>query len=91
MTRPLIQINDVVREMDDAEYAEWVSKADEREAAQASAQRAIRNQLLSKCDWTQVADAPVNRELWAPYRQQLRDVTQQPGFPHGIEWPLPPT
>jgi len=35
--------------------------------------RAIRNDLLKESDWTQVADAPVNREAWATYRQALRD------------------
>ena len=32
-----------------------------------------RDQLLAASDWTQVADAPVDREAWATYRQQLRD------------------
>ena len=36
--------------------------------------RATRNQLLAASDWTQVADAPVDREAWATYRQQLRDA-----------------
>ena len=28
---------------------------------------------------------------WASYRQQLRDLPQQPGFPFEIEWPDKPT
>ena len=32
-----------------------------------------RNRLLTESDWTQVADAPVDREAWATYRQALRD------------------
>ena len=35
--------------------------------------RAVRNDLLAQSDWTQVADAPVDREAWAKYRQALRD------------------
>ena len=35
--------------------------------------RAVRNDLLSQSDWTQLPDAPVNREAWATYRQALRD------------------
>ena len=35
--------------------------------------RAVRNDLLSQSDWTQLPDAPVNREAWAKYRQALRD------------------
>jgi hypothetical protein len=35
--------------------------------------RAVRNDLLAQSDWTQLPDAPVNREAWAKYRQALRD------------------
>ena len=35
--------------------------------------RAKRNELLAQSDWTQVADAPVDQEAWATYRQALRD------------------
>jgi len=52
--------------------------------------RSERDALLAKSDWTQVADAPVDAEAWAVYRQALRDVPQQSGFPGDIEWPTPP-
>ena len=32
-----------------------------------------RDRLLAESDWTQVADAPVDRQAWATYRQALRD------------------
>ena len=35
--------------------------------------RLHRDRLLKESDWTQVADAPVNQEAWATYRQTLRD------------------
>ena len=35
--------------------------------------RLHRDRLLEESDWTQVADAPVNQEAWATYRQALRD------------------
>jgi hypothetical protein len=35
--------------------------------------RSQRDGFLAASDWTQVADAPVDREAWATYRQQLRD------------------
>jgi hypothetical protein len=40
-----------------------------------------RDRLLKESDWTQVADAPVDREAWATYRQTLRDfpATWTPG------------
>ncbi|MFN7318394.1 MAG: tail fiber assembly protein [bacterium] len=90
MTRPIIQINDVVRPMNDEEYAEWLSEQPERDAQQAAAVRAERNSRLVKCDWTQLPDAPVDHQPWLAYRQQLRDVTSQPGFPWTIEWPPQP-
>ena len=32
-----------------------------------------RDRLLVESDWTQVADAPVDQQAWATYRQALRD------------------
>lgn len=52
--------------------------------------RATRDQLLKSCDWTQVADAPVDKVAWAAYRQALRDVPAQSGFPQTIDWPAAP-
>ena len=52
--------------------------------------RQQRNQLLNACDWTQLPDAPVLRASWATYRQQLRDVTAQAGFPWEVQWPVQP-
>jgi len=58
---------------------------------QLSAQaRSQRDALLSKSDWTQVSDAPVDQSAWAEYRQALRDVPQQAGFPTEITWPQIP-
>lgn len=53
--------------------------------------RAQRNILLAESDWTQVADAPVNKTAWAAYRQELRDITEQAGFPTEVIWPTKPT
>jgi hypothetical protein len=52
--------------------------------------RSQRDKLLSESDWTQVIDAPVNQEAWATYRQSLRNVPQQDGFPTTIVWPVKP-
>jgi hypothetical protein len=52
--------------------------------------RARRNRLLNASDWTQVADAPVDQAAWAAYRQALRDIPEQPGFPRDVEWPTKP-
>lgn len=62
----------------------------ERTEAKATEVRQQRNQLLSACDWTQLPDAPVPPAPWAAYRQQLRDVTGQAGFPWDVVWPEAP-
>lgn len=62
-----------------------------RNDAQAAAVRADRNAKLSASDWTQVADAPVDKAAWAAYRQALRDITAQAGFPWNVTWPEAPT
>lgn len=54
--------------------------------------RQERNQKLTACDWTQLPDVdPAISSAWAPYRQALRDVPEQPGFPDNVQWPVPPT
>jgi hypothetical protein len=52
--------------------------------------REDRNFLLASSDWTQVIDAPVNQNEWAVYRQALRDLTNQTGFPWTVNWPTKP-
>lgn len=52
--------------------------------------REQRNKLLSKSDWTQLPDAPVDQAAWAGYRQELRDLTEQVGFPTEVIWPTAP-
>lgn len=52
-----------------------------------------RERLLRECDWTALTDVPMAADLrayWAAYRQDLRDITEQPGFPGAITWPAPP-
>lgn len=50
-----------------------------------------RNQLLQESDWTQLADIPQEtKDRWEPYRQALRDITDQPGYPNTVTWPTKP-
>ena len=60
------------------------------DASQADSVRAERNRKLTASDWTQVADAPVDQTAWAAYRQALRDVPTQAGFPWDVTWPTEP-
>lgn len=55
--------------------------------------RTQRDALLSACDWTQMPDSPLSEEekaAYQAYRQALRDVPQQEGFPETINWPKEP-
>lgn len=62
----------------------------QKDAEQAKSVRAERDKKLAECDWTQVADAPVDKTVWATYRQALRDVTAQEGFPWTVTYPEKP-
>jgi hypothetical protein len=61
-----------------------------KDADQAKSVRTSRNEKLKESDWTQVIDSPVDQTVWATYRQALRDVTAQEGFPWTITWPEQP-
>ena len=64
---------------------------DALDAQQAKAVRDDRNRRLSDCDWTQGKDiADAVSQPWATYRQALRDVPAQAGFPWTIVWPDKP-
>ncbi|CUH67961.1 hypothetical protein TG4357_03308 [Thalassovita gelatinovora] len=68
-------------------------KAEQRgveRTAMARNARAGRDRLLAACDWTQLPDAQCDSSAWAAYRQALRDLTDQAGFPHQINWPAKP-
>lgn len=70
----------------------WIvrDKTVEENAAQAASVRADRNSRLAACDWTQLADSTADKTAWATYRQALRDITAQQGFPWNVTWPVEP-
>lgn len=87
--------NDNTKKVD----GQWVFSFDieayeaEQTTQLATEERGKRDSLLAACDWTQFADSPLEAEgmtLWQDYRQALRDVPQQDGFPGSINWPDPP-
>lgn len=51
---------------------------------------AERNRRLAATDFYMLRDAPAAPEGVAEYRQALRDITDQPGFPETVEWPKLP-
>jgi hypothetical protein len=69
--------------------------ADAIDNTQATSVRQQRDDKLAKCDWTDTASAPARLgqavyEQWQTYRQALRDLTKQNGFPWSITWPDEP-
>lgn len=95
-TRYQVAFRDGVEQIDGKWYSKFsVSDMDAEgiaatDSAQAAAVRSDRNTKLSASDWTQVADAPVDKAAWAAYRQALRDISGQAGFPWTIDWPEMP-
>lgn len=71
---------------------EWVFEEDqETKDMYLRGLRTERNNRLAESDWTQLADAPVNREAWAAYRQTLRDMPNSTANPASPVWPEKPT
>ena len=72
----------------------WLAYAKQQETEQqAQTIRGTRDKLLSDTDWTQTDDAPVSandREAMQQYRQKLRNITAQSGFPSSVKWPEKP-
>lgn len=69
--------------------------ADPREITERSNDRAQhiryeRDVRLKDSDWTQLADSPVDKKVWEQYRQELRNITKQEGFPWSVQWPVKP-
>ena len=59
-------------------------------AEQAASIRASRTEKLKDCDWTQISDSTADKAAWATYRQALRDISAQAGFPWTVVWPTQP-
>ena len=56
------------------------------------AEEAVRNkrdQLLKETDWMALSDVTMSAEMTS-YRQALRDITDQTGFPYSVVWPTKP-
>lgn len=91
-TEKLVNVDPYIE--DDGVFAVEVQPLTEEEIAARNDSQwakvcADRNKRLAECDWTQLPDAPVDATLWAAYRQELRDITQQPD-PFNIVWPQEP-
>jgi len=55
----------------------------------AASMRDERDRKLAATDWMGLSDVTMSAE-WATYRQSLRDISAQEGFPHSVTWPTEP-
>ena len=70
----------------DTKKAAWDAGANDRKAAEV---RAERNAKITACDWRVLPDVS-NSDVWKTYRQALRDIPAQSGFPNNVTWPDAP-
>ena len=77
-------------EFTEAEYAEYEASLPQVEVSYQEhlekTVRAERDLKLAETDWTASTDVTMTAEMTA-YRQALRDVPAQAGFPNTIDWP----
>lgn len=74
---------------------QWVdTRTEQQKYDDAAAQvKKKRDFLLYESDWTQIPNNPLTNEqqqAWAVYRQELRDIPQQAGYPFNVDWPIAP-
>lgn len=88
------QVVDMPAKPDGEAYFDFDSKQWEPDfAQQSSLVKNQRDQLLSQSDWTQIPNnplTPAKQQEWAVYRQELRDITSQSGYPFNVIWPVQP-
>lgn len=81
----------VIRDATPEELAQAEKDRLESKKREVDGLRIQRDQLLAATDWTQAKDIPdAVSSKYAAYRQALRDVPQQSGFPENIVWPVKP-
>jgi len=67
--------------------------AHEAHEAAVDSARAKRDRLLTDSDWVTIRATDTGNPVptdWQTYRQALRDITEQTGFPENIDWPIKP-
>lgn len=73
---------------------EWIEDPIATQNALSASIKSTRNSLLVNSDWTQIPNSPLSaaqQQAWATYRQALRDIPGQPGFPTTVTWPQIPS
>ena len=80
------QLTDVEAKDLEAKDAAYAAEEGERLASDLRGQR---DQLLKETDWMALSDVTMSSEMTS-YRQALRDITDQTGFPYSVIWPTKP-
>ena len=74
---------------DDASLSDWPDFQETKPLSTAVEVRAKRDELLAASDKMALADRIT--DAWKTYRQALRDVPAQSGFPTNVTWPTEPS
>ena len=72
---------------------EWVQGYSVEQLSLDDASKNVRNHrgvLLQETDWMALSDSPPMASGWISYRQDLRDIPSQQGFPFSVTWPTKP-
>jgi hypothetical protein len=98
-TRYQIAFADGVEQLDGKWYTKYsVAEMDVeaiayKDAEQAKSVRQTRDDKLKETDWVVIKNLELNANIpgvWEVYRQELRDIPAQSGFPWAITWPTQP-
>ena len=83
---------DGIEKIGDKWYTKYTIGQRDREEIDNQYAENIRNRrdtLIKESDWRAVSDRELEPE-WKEYRQALRDISKQEGFPHDVKWPTDP-
>ena len=90
-----LEYNEQVSDYIEENYETLLNDAKEHDRSiHAKAIREKRDRLLNESDWTQANDTALSQEMveaYRVYRQALRDITGQEGFPYNVIWPEKPS
>ena len=86
-----LRSRDNLEEEIEANYDQWLEFVKNKDYEETAKEvRAKRDKLLADTDWTQCADTALSDEEveeYRTYRQELRDITDQEGFPYDVDFP----
>ena len=82
-----VQFSDAEETARDAEEKAWDDDANNRAADRV---REERDRLLAETDYLALSDVTMS-SAWATYRQNLRDIPAQSGFPNSVTYPTKPS